>query len=228
LASDTDWGTYPEDPAERQNIREYLHLDNRYLPQGGETCNAAEDAQPFIGCENALQDLAYLRFSVLNIDYQEEVLQGWRAGGCFAEIAQRLGYRIRLIDADLPTQAAAGSDITLNLRLINTGFASPYNPRSFEVILRAADGGAVYRFAVTDQADPRGWLPDQGEFAVALTLQLPADLPPDDYTILLAFPDPQPSLYNRPEYAIRLANNAVWEAETGFNNLGAVLKVSAP
>jgi hypothetical protein len=30
---------------------------------------------------------------------------------------------------------------------------------------------------------------------------------------------------NRPEYAIQLANKSVWEARTGFNNLGHKLEV---
>ncbi|MFQ3660032.1 MAG: DUF4832 domain-containing protein [Anaerolineae bacterium] len=65
LASYTDWETYASDPYERGALRDYLHRDNRYVPQGGETCNDAEDAVPYIGCENALADLALLRFSVL-------------------------------------------------------------------------------------------------------------------------------------------------------------------
>ncbi len=43
--------------------------------------------------------------------------------------------------------------------------------------------------------------------------------------LLLALPDPMTSLHDRPEYAIRLANQHVWEAETGFNNLGQTLEV---
>jgi hypothetical protein len=43
--------------------------------------------------------------------------------------------------------------------------------------------------------------------------------------VLLALPDPKPNLYDRPEYAIQLANKNVWEVTTGFNNLGHKLEV---
>jgi hypothetical protein len=44
--------------------------------------------------------------------------------------------------------------------------------------------------------------------------------------MLLAFPDPTQSLHDRPEYAIRLANADVWDAELGANRLKAQLSVS--
>ncbi|HEX2907318.1 MAG TPA: DUF4832 domain-containing protein [Phototrophicaceae bacterium] len=226
LASDTDWGTYSEDAAERETQRRYLNADNRYLPQGGETCNAAEDAQPYIGCENVLHDLDLLRFSTLNLDYHTGVLDGWREQGCFDEIAQRLGYRLRLIEAQIPTSAQAGGDFSVNITLINEGFASPYNPRNLELILRATADGQVYTLPLKQPVDPRFWLPDAGAFTVTLATVLPAALPDGEYEVLLSLPDPRPSLASRPEYAIRLANARVWEAETGFNRLLAMVDVT--
>jgi len=67
------------------------------------------------------------------------VLERWRTQGCLAEIKRRLGYRLRLINADIPAQAAAGRSLTLTLTLVNDGFASPYNPRRLELVLRAVD-----------------------------------------------------------------------------------------
>lgn len=37
--------------------------------------------------------------------------------------------------------------------------------------------------------------------------------------MLLHLPDPEPALADRPEYAIQLANQGVWEPASGFNNL---------
>jgi hypothetical protein len=225
LASNTDWGTYSEDAAAREALKDYLNLDNRFLPQGGETCNAEADAQPYIGCENALAELAGLRFTTLNIEYEENVLNGWREGGCFAEIADRLGYRFRLTRAMMNESATAGAVFDLSLTLVNDGFATPYNPRNFEIILRSAETGALIRLPLHDQYEPRRWLPDDGEITINAQVMLPSDMPAGRCEVLLAFPDPQPSLYDRPEYAIRLANSGMWEAETGFNALGAVLEV---
>jgi hypothetical protein len=74
--------------------------------------------------------------------------------------------------------------------------------------------------------DPRRWLPDEGNINIDLAVaSLPADLPSGRYELLLSLPDPMASLYNRAEYAIRLANQDAWEAGSGFNRLGHTLQV---
>jgi hypothetical protein len=225
LASFTDWGTYSSDPDERAALRTYLHQDNRFVPQGGETCNDAEDAAPYIGCANALADLALLRFSALNQGYHQGVLQGWRDGGCYDEIARRLGYRFVLLNGDFPLEAQAGAPIRLSLTLRNIGFASPYNPRGFEIVLRALADGTEQRLPLDDLPDPRRWLPDDGEIALSLTGLIPPEMPSGDYAVLLRLPDPHPALYGLPEYSIRLANADMWEAHSGSNALGAVIRI---
>jgi hypothetical protein len=195
LALNTDWGTYPRNWIAREALKAYLSLDNRFVPQGGETCNADEDAQPYIGYENALADLACLRYSTLNIDYQEDLLNGWREGGCFDEIADRLGYRFRLISAPADALVVAGGEFDLSITLINDGFASPYNPRGFEIILRSLETAAIYRLPLQSDFDLRRWLPDVGEITIDVEAGLPADMPVGRYDLLLSLPDPQPLLY---------------------------------
>ncbi|NQV15344.1 DUF4874 domain-containing protein, partial [bacterium] len=58
LASSSDYGTY----GNVETDKTYLNLDNRYVPQGGETCNPSD----YSGCENSLVDLERMRWSVLN------------------------------------------------------------------------------------------------------------------------------------------------------------------
>lgn len=218
LASATNWGSYSDDETTRQQQKDFLHVDNQYLPQGGETCNIGEDAQPYVHCENALQELAYLRFSTLNRDYHPDVMTLWQSEGCYDEIAMRLGYRLRLIQAEIPYQLIAGDIANITITLQNDGFASPYNPRGFEVILRASDG-TLYPFSVSESHDPRRWLPDLGVIELPIQITLPEDMPSGDYDVLLHLPDPAPSLYGNSAYSIRFANEDVWEAETGFNYL---------
>lgn len=225
LASFTDWGTYPEGPEERNALRNYLHQDNRFVSQGGETCNNGDDAAPYVGCDHALQDLALLRFSTLNRGYHPDVLQGWRAGACYEEIERRLGYRLVLTAGDFPVSGSTGQRITLTIKILNTGFASPYNPRDFEIILRAIDSEAQYRLALDEVPDARRWLPDSGEIVLMLSGVIPADAAPGAYEVLLNLPDPSPALRACPEYSIRLANANVWESNTGYNNLGAVIQI---
>lgn len=226
LASPNDYGTYTDDATMREAQKRYLSLDNRFVPQEGETCNADAVARPYIQCANALAELKRMRWSALNIDYHPQVLNVWRRQGCFDSVAQQLGYRLRLLNLTYTPTVRAGTALTLTLRLRNDGFASPYNPRGLELVLRHQTSGALYRFDLRDRFDPRRWLPRTLAYTLNITQALPPDLPTGTYDLLLNLPDPAPSLYGRPQYSIRLANKGVWEASTGFNKL-AVLRVRA-
>ena len=57
------------------------------------------------------------------------------------------------------------------------------------------------------------------------TIRCPANLVSGQYDVLLALPDPAPSLHDRPAYAIQLANQNVWEDRTGFNALGQTINI---
>jgi hypothetical protein len=116
----------------------------------------------------------------------------------------------------------AGGSFTFSLKLKNSGFAAPYNPRAFELLLRRADG-RLYIFALP--ADPRFWLPNSTQ-TIKGTLRLPTSLGPGTYDVLLNLPDPEAALHDRPEYAIRLSSGAVAEAGTGYNRLPKKVNVA--
>ena len=215
LASSTDYGTYGDIEADKT----YLNLDNRYLPQGGETCNPSA----YSGCENALIDLARMRWSVLNRDYHPDVIDGWENDGCWDEIQRRLGYRFQLIDAQLQNEVKPGGILETNFTIFNEGFASPYNPRNCELIIRNQSSGIEY--ALLSEADPRWWM--AGENAtISITGGVPAGIPEGNYNLFLHLSDPAPELRYRPEFAIHMANEGIWEDETGYNDLGHVLTIS--
>jgi hypothetical protein len=227
LASKNNWGTYqPSDDASIQAAKDFLHQDNLFLPQQGETCNAAADAQPFINCPNALSELAYLRFSALNIKFEKYVLQGWRDGNCFDEIARRMGYRFELVGSSTPTSVSRTQNLQMSFDIRNTGFASPYNPRRLGLVLRNQSTKKLYRIFLNSGSltptntmyDPRFWQPGTTT-RVTINNPLPVNLPAGTYDLLLNLPDPSPSLLTRPEYSIQLANVGTWEAATGFNSL---------
>ncbi len=223
LASLDDWGTYrPTNPSALRAQKAYLRSENRYVPQGGETCNAAADAQPFIGCPHALAELEFLHWSQLNSDYEPAVLKLWRAQGCYPLIAARLGYRLRLTKVSLQTIVRAGGILHGEIQLRNDGFASPFNERGFDFVLRDRASGAEYPLRVS--ADPRRWGP--GAHSVHLKLRLPRTIEPQTYDLFLALPDPSLGLAHRPEYSIRLANVGVWEGSTGYNALGMSIRVT--
>ena len=225
LASDTDWGTYSGDVQVREATKSYLETDNRYLPQGGETCNDGADARPYIGCVNALGDLQRLRYSALNRGYLQTVYAGWQREGCLEAVKRRLGYRFSVLETSLPQVARPGQALTLSISLTNEGFAAPFNPRAVAVVLRDTNGKSL-RLTLNDGLgtpsnrafDPRFWMPTE-TVRLNATLQLPSDLETGTYQVLLHLYDPAPQLRDRPEYAVRLANAGVWEAQTGMNKL---------
>ncbi|QAY75103.1 DUF4832 domain-containing protein [Sphingosinicella sp. BN140058] len=226
LASREDWGTYrPDDPESLERQKAYLAAESRFVPIGGETCNAGPDAQPFIPCANALPQLQRLGWSQLNADYHPDVLRLWREQGCAAEISKRLGYRFRLVSAAAPRRAAVGGPLRMTLLIANDGFAPPYNPRGLILVLRNRQSGVETGIALPH--DPRDWRAGEtSTLTVAATL--PRTLAPGQYDLLLHLPDPVPRLRTRPDYAIRLANHDVWEAATGYNRLQLSLDVARP
>lgn len=159
LANATNGNTYvnhyPPANYNPEPAKQYLNLDNRYVPQGGESCSFAAEAQPFVQCSNALAELARIRWSALNIQYQPQVLDLWRQQGCFGDIARRLGYRFRLLGAEVPSQGVPGGWLSLRLAIANDGFASPYNPRAVEFVLRHTMTRREYALSIN--VDPRFW-----------------------------------------------------------------------
>jgi hypothetical protein len=213
LASPTDSGTFTRRIADE---KAFFHQDNLYVPQGGETCSTSAAAQPFIGCANTLKEMAYQRYSTLNIDYNRGVLKGWDSGGCMPEIRRRLGYRYRLVDSRAPETVHAGGALTVTISVVNNGFANLYNPRPLEVVLRHRASGQIHRLRTAE--DPRRWLPGEPH-TVEFTGGIPAGVAPGAYDVLLHLPDAGAALQGRPEFAVRFANEDVWEPATGMNSL---------
>jgi hypothetical protein len=104
----------------------------------------------------------------------------------------------------------------MSFKVTNDGWASPYNPRNVEVILRNRQTGKQYYLSVAEAV--RMWMPGETK-TVKIVGGIPADMPSGEYQVLLNLPDPTSRLRNRPEYSIRLANQNVWEASTGYNSL---------
>jgi hypothetical protein len=219
FASPTHWGTYPADRIAQ--AKAYVAADTRHVVQGGETCSAGPEARPLIACPSALRELERLHVSTLNARFHPDVLETWRREGCLEEIRARLGYRFVLQDAEVPATVARGGRLEVALRVDNEGFAAPYNHRPVELVLRRP-GAAPVRLAT--RADARDWQPGDPR-DVRLRARLPRALPPGSYEVLLALPDPAPRLRGRPGYAVRLANEGLWEPATGLNALRRAVEI---
>jgi Domain of unknown function (DUF4832)/Domain of unknown function (DUF4874)/Secretion system C-terminal sorting domain len=165
----------------------------------------------------ALTNMAYQRVSTGNVIYNINMINRWKDENVFDEMSRRMGYRFRLIQSTFPNSILTSNSLPVNFVIRNDGFASPYNPRNVELVLRKQSNGAVTRILLN--TDPRFWLPDNGDITISENITLPNTLETGNYDLLLNFPDPMPSINTRPEYAIRLANTGIWEANTGYNSL---------
>ena len=215
LASASDFGTY-QDPE-----REYpwLEAETRCVPMGGESCAPSGERS---ACPTALRELSLFHWSYLNRGYHPEVIEGWRRGGCWAQIQARLGYRLSLIRGDLPEEVAAAVPFPISLTLLNQGYAAPLTRRSLWLILEGEAGEG--RWGLELSAALQGMTPELGERRLELSAALPREMPPGRYRWTLSLPDPAPRLAARRAYAIRLANSGLWRPEQGVNDLNLSLE----
>lgn len=211
LASSDDVGTFNDVPEYRQ----FWMWDSRYVPMGGETCGVSE----YIEVPNALKDFSNYHWSYLNKDYHPDVLQKWEREEFMPEIMKKLGYRFILKNGQFTKAPKAGSDMHIQLDIANEGWAAPFNPRDVELIFIKKKGGNKYMVKLPD--DPRLWLSNTTH-KVTAEIALPADMSAGEYEIFLNLPDPRPTLHNKAEYSIQLANEKVWKKKQGYNLLHTV------
>jgi hypothetical protein len=240
-------GTHEPDA---QEAKTYLSRDNLFVVQSGEPGNPDTDEFPtdadgdgygtgeqhscarMMGTRDRPGLLPTMRFSTFNAVFDPAVPERWKREGCYDTIARNLGYRFALTDSQAPTEATRDGGLRLRFTIANRGWASPYNPRGLEIVLRHTGTGATHPITLTDGKgkptdtthDPRFWQPGSST-TVQVDQPLPAGIPDGQYAILLNLPDPEPALRNRPEYSIRMANQDVWEEETGYNDLRQTITI---
>lgn len=202
-----------------EQLRQYLSVDTRYVPQGGETCASDAIAQPFIQCPYALSELAAMHWSTINSEYYPDVLDLWRRQGCYPEIEKRLGYRFRFESARAPAHVRRGARFDVSVTVVNDGWAAPFNPRPVELVLHHVTSGGTITIPIA--ADPRRWLP--GPSYVLDVNDIPTSgVPLGLYDVMLRLPDADRQLARRPEYSIRLANDDVWDPVLGANRISRI------
>lgn len=216
VASSSDYGTYINPSVEKP----FLEQETKFLPMGGETCALAP---PYSDCENATSELERFHWSYLNIDYNTSVLDVWGDQGCFDEVERKLGYRFKLIESRASTEVKPGYGLNAEVSLENLGYANPYNKRLFELVLKHQISEEEY-YLPTD-IDPRLW-ELEGAFSLSLSGRVPESAKEGIYDLYIHMPDPLYGLYGRPEYAIRLANENVWDPDNGYNDLGIDVTIS--
>ena len=230
LADVSDEGTYQDygnnnssaslDNGTINTLRSYTAADSKYVPVGGESCTNSAKSQ----CDptgTAQTEMATFHYSFLNGEYNPDVIGNWANGGCLNAIKNNLGYRFVLENATFPLTVNSGGTLVFNLSLKNVGYASPYNERPAQLILRNSTTSEIVVLSII--TDVRKWY--SGEIAINDSITLPTSMPAGTYNLLLNIPDKYASIAQRPEYSIRCANSDVWEPSTGYNKLNCSIVV---
>jgi Domain of unknown function (DUF4832)/Domain of unknown function (DUF4874) len=236
-----DGGTYdyhnppPQTSTLRNKQKDYLSAENLYLPQSGEVCGAynvdpgipptfiKSSPSPYHVCSYVLGELTKMKWSILNA-LPSDYVTGWTNAGCYNTITTRLGYRFFLTSASMPTSVTRGQSLSLTLNMTNEGFATVYNPRGLEIVLRkTGTTGAGTRLPYNPGQDVRLFLPNPGASkALNVAVTVPSTLTTGTYDVFLNLPDPVAGLSTNPKYSMRLANTTIWESSTGYNKLGSL------
>jgi Domain of unknown function (DUF4832)/Domain of unknown function (DUF4874)/Secretion system C-terminal sorting domain len=242
-----DYGTYyfGEGNGQAEDIelvKNFLEQENNYVPQGGETsglCGLLPTDVQYHQCDYALLTMKRLKYTsishyeLFDVNAPCNTIPIWAAGGCEPEMKLKLGYRFRLVDAQIPTVINTTSGLQMSFRVANDGWANPVNPRGVSIVLRNKVTNQEFFIPVTDglsvpadrTLDPRFWGTNTIT-TVSLNKPLPNNIPAGNYDVLLHLFAPEAGIKSRPEYAIRLANQNVWEAATGYNSLQAIINVT--
>lgn len=194
---------------------------------GGETCSEKIER-----IDDTQNDMAKTNWTEININFWEDAIEMWKkrllpasgndpAESEFDRISRKLGYRLRLIDATFPMSAKAGKRFTIAANLNNDGFASIIKKRPMYLVFD--NGTDRYNVELTG-IDVRKWV--SGPAALpAQTVKLPAKMAAGKYMLALWLPDAAANLQSHPEYAVRFANNEMWDANKGYNLLSDSLIV---
>jgi hypothetical protein len=216
LSNASDVGTYTNVATEYP----YLAQETKFVPMGGESCDFDPNRS---NCDVGTSEMAMFHWSYMNIDYYPEVIDGFEENNCLNDIKKKLGYRYELVSGTYPNSVSSGSTLNVSIKIKNTGFASVYNERTAYIVLKNTATNQIFSLPLA--SNPQLWL-DSNVITINEQLALPSNIVPGNYQMYLHLPDMNSSISARPEYAIRLANENVWEATTGYNKLNHTVNVT--
>jgi len=216
------------------NLKEYIARETKYLVFGGETCPGGPKGEdvysPYNDClsegGNAENYLKRFHTSFLNTSWSGAVNGDWN-NKCIDEIKRNLGYRFVLKKAITPDRVTRHLSTRIRLEIANEGYASTYNYRYAELVFRNKESHEVFRKKL--DCDTRHWYADEIQ-TLDVEFTWPEQMADGAYELFLNLPDASPSLYDRPEYAIRLASRyqgkSIYDAATGWNLISTGIRVN--
>ena len=212
-------GTYVDTATQKP----WLAQETLYVPIGGETdITEADKAQEWATYEKTTEEMSRLHWTFIQSGYAETTTDMWRANGTFDELNRKLGYRYQLENGAFSDEVIAGSPLSVMLQIRNVGYAPLYNARPAYIVLKSDQYSAIH---IQLESDPRSWLPNGVVTTIQEQVTIPEEVPAGTYHLYLYLPDAYARLADDPRYAVRFANEDVWDAATGMNDLHAEVKV---
>ncbi|MFT4018943.1 MAG: DUF4832 domain-containing protein, partial [Agriterribacter sp.] len=174
-------------------------------------------------CAEGRKEMALLKWTYLNLDWYQPTINAWKNSGCFDEFQRYLGYRLALVDALLPDQAASNGSMQVDINITNKGYAPLYHKKEVYLVLKNTATGDFYDKALsTDLRLCKPAAMQSIRQAVALS-----GIPVGKYDLFLRITDQDEALAGRTEYAIQLANNNTWLTDHhGINSLNKQITIT--
>ncbi len=215
LTDYNDYGTF----VNPTNEYPYLSDETKYLPMGGETCQLFP---PRSNCDTADKELSLFHWSYLNSSYNPQVIDYLNTNGCLGTIKKKLGYRYQLLNGTYPANLSKYKKLRIVVNIQNEGYASLINYRPAYIILKNVSTNNEYKIPLS--SDFRYFL--HGANLVDENIVLPQNIISGNYKLYLYMPDASSTIASRSEYAVRFANESVWESTTGYNNLSHTISIN--
>lgn len=185
----------------------YLANETKYTPMSGET-NGLNGTRT--DGSNALHEMNLANWTCINRDYHGDVWNNWINAGVYEDILKKTGYRFVLRNSNFQVE---NHHLNIKINLENIGFARLFKERKVFLVLQNTADNQTHSFLLN--TDPRTW---EGAVSIEQTIDIES-LSIGTYNSYLHLPDINASIATRAEYAIQFANNNVWNAENGYNNL---------
>jgi len=220
MSDSSDMDTYADENFPREAELDWVGRQARYTPLVAETNLVSRYNNP----RPAVDLLDRINIHSLNIEYHHNVLGKWRLsryGGMstFDYIGMMQGYRFVLGKADL---SAESGTLRLDFAVTNVGFGHLQKAKKFEIILKRGD--RVYRAAIDE--DARLWNKNE-TVSRSYFFSLPSGITDGDWEAYLGLSSTFATLANNPAYAVRFANENIWDESLGLNRIGTV-RITAP
>jgi hypothetical protein len=207
--------------------KSWVAHETQFVANGGETSFVSVESH----CNRAPGEMSRVHFTHLNSGWRKEVLDILKAEGCFDEIVKHLGYRFVLDNLQVSSSVQPGGKMDFRLNLHNEGYAAMFNQRPLFLVLENRTNGYKKTIPLKSNSnphstDPRRWLPGN-TITINEQITISNDVPGGTYNLYFWLPDYYQNLRDIPEYSIRMANQNIWQVNTGYNLLTNNLQVGS-